>query len=93
MADKGRKATLAGILAVGVGVAPAWALPDWAGKGETLEKCAGIAKAGKNDCGASAHDCAGQAKKDSDPDEWVYVPAGVCEKLAGATVKETKKVE
>lgn len=88
-----RKAALAGILALGVSAAPAWAAPDWAQKGQTLEKCAGIAKAGKNDCGSSAHDCAGQAKKDSDPEEWVYVPAGVCEKITGASVKETKKVE
>jgi len=36
-------------------------------------KCAGIAKAGKNDCGTAAHSCAGQAKTDNDPKEWKYV--------------------
>lgn len=87
------KALVASLVAAGLGAAPAWAVPDWADKGDTLEKCAGIAKTGKNDCGTSAHDCAGKAQKDGDPDEWVYVPAGVCEKIAGAKVATTKKVE
>ena len=40
-----------------------------------MEKCAGIAKAGKNDCGTGKHACAGQAKADGG-EEWVYVPKG-----------------
>lgn len=47
------------------------------------EKCFGIAKAGKNDCGTAAHSCAGQAKKDNDASEWVKVPQGTCEKAGG----------
>jgi len=56
------------------------------------EKCAGIAKAGKNDCGAlnGSHSCAGQATVDNDDNEWVYVPQGTCEKLTGGTVKAVK---
>lgn len=48
------------------------------------EKCYGVAKAAKNDCASKdkSHSCAGQAKKDADANEWVYVPAGLCEKLA-----------
>ncbi len=55
------------------------------------EKCAGVSKAGKNDCGAldGSHTCAGEAKKDNDPNEWIYVPEGTCEKIGG-TVKGTK---
>ncbi|WP_456380815.1 BufA1 family periplasmic bufferin-type metallophore [Thiolapillus sp.] len=53
-----------------------------------FEKCMGIAKAGKNDCGTSAHACAGQATKDNDPEEWVYVPKGTCDKIAGGKVKK-----
>ncbi|MES2663327.1 MAG: DUF2282 domain-containing protein [Pseudomonadota bacterium] len=53
---------------------------------EGFEKCAGIAKAGKNDCAANGHSCAGQAKKDSDVNEWVYVPTGTCDKIVGGTV-------
>lgn len=52
------------------------------------EKCFGIVAKGMNDCGTSAHSCAGQAKVDSHPEEWVYVPAGLCEKIAGGKLKK-----
>lgn len=58
-----------------------------AGK-EGYEKCAGIAKAGQNDCGANGHGCAGYAKTDGDANEWVYVPEGTCDKIVGGTVAE-----
>ncbi len=51
-----------------------------------FEKCAGISKAGKNDCGSSKHMCAGMGKKDADPTDWVYVPEGMCEKIAGGKI-------
>jgi uncharacterized membrane protein len=49
------------------------------------EKCFGIAKAGKNDCAASdgSHACAGSAKSDNLPTEWIYVNKGECEKQGG----------
>lgn len=50
-----------------------------------MEKCYGVAKAGKNDCGTSKHACAGQATTDNDPEEWVYVAKGTCGKLGGKT--------
>jgi uncharacterized membrane protein len=53
-----------------------------------FEKCMGIVKAGKNDCGTSGHACAGQSTKDGAPDEWIYVPQGTCEKIAGGKVKK-----
>ncbi|WP_127716874.1 DUF2282 domain-containing protein [Halobacteriovorax sp. HLS] len=68
------------------------AAPKWAKSGDTIVKCRGIAKKGANDCGANGHDCANQAKVDNDPKEWVYVPQGVCEKLAGGVVYKSKKV-
>ena len=52
--------------------------PSWAG-----EKCKGIVKKGKNDCGAKGHVCAGHSTKDSDPNEWIYVPKGLCAKITG----------
>jgi len=61
-----------------------------AGK-EGYEKCQGIAKAGMNDCGANGHACAGYAKVDNDKNEWIYVPEGTCEKIAGGVVKVAKK--
>ena len=53
---------------------------------EGMEKCAGVAKAGKNDCGTSKHSCSGQASADRMADEWIYVPTGTCEKIAGGKV-------
>ncbi|HZZ92017.1 MAG TPA: DUF2282 domain-containing protein [Usitatibacter sp.] len=52
-------------------------------KGAEKQKCYGIAKAGQNDCGTAKHTCAGQAKRDNDPADWKYVPAGSCEKVGG----------
>lgn len=80
-------ATLAGLVALGAltaSVAHA-AVPD---QPKVWEKCAGIAKAGQNDCGAldKSHGCAGQAKMDNDDNEWVYVPKGTCTKITGGKV-------
>ena len=78
-------------LALLCAAAASTSLPAHAGK-EGMEKCAGIAKAGKNDCGTSKHACAAQAVKDGDTDEWIYVPTGTCDKIVGATlVKPAKK--
>ena len=54
-----------------------------------MEKCFGVAKAGKNDCasGKSAHSCAGQATKDNNPADFVTLPKGTCDKIAGGTLK------
>ncbi|HPE61999.1 MAG TPA: DUF2282 domain-containing protein [Thiolinea sp.] len=49
-----------------------------------MEKCAGIVRAGMNDCGANGHACAGMAREDNDPDEWITLPKGTCGKIAGA---------
>lgn len=51
------------------------------------EKCYGVVKAGKNDCGSKdgSHSCAGQAKADGDANEWVFVPKGLCDKLVGGS--------
>jgi len=52
------------------------------------EKCYGVVKAGKNDCGnaAKTHSCAGHAATDGDPGEWLALPTGVCEKLVGGSL-------
>lgn len=75
--------TLAVATAVSSLLALAAAAPSGAAGEGAREKCYGIAKAGKNDCAANGHGCAGQAKTDNDPSEWQYVPAGQCEKLGG----------
>jgi len=81
------KGTIASAVALGLGSA---ASSTMAGK-PGFEKCQGIAAKGMNDCGTSTHACAGQAKADSDPEEWVYVPEGTCKKIAGGKVKMAKK--
>jgi uncharacterized membrane protein len=48
-----------------------------------MEKCFGVAKAGKNDCAAAAHACAGQSTKDASATEWILLPKGTCERLVG----------
>ena len=52
------------------------------------EKCKGIVKAGMKDCGANGHSCAGQAAVDNDPNEWIFVPEGTCEKITGGETVE-----
>ena len=54
------------------------------------EKCYGIAKAGKNDCAAGVHSCAGQGTKNGDKASYVYLPAGACEKIVGASTSPAK---
>lgn len=50
------------------------------------EKCGGIVKAGRNDCGTAKHDCAGQAQADGVADEWVVLPKGTCDRIVGGKV-------
>ena len=76
--------TLASVIAIGLASASSLAL---AAKGDT-EKCAGIAKAGKNDCGTSKSACAGSATVDRDAEAWILVPAGTCEKIAGGKLTD-----
>lgn len=49
------------------------------------EKCYGMVKAGENDCFGPANACGGTAKKDNDPQAWIYVPAGTCKKITGGS--------
>ncbi len=58
------------------------------------EACGGVAKAGMNDCAVktSLHSCVGLAKKDGEPDSYVFLPKGMCGKLAnGAVLAITKE--
>jgi len=75
--------------AVGLALAlqsPAQAADDAKAMGkEKLEKCYGINAAGKNDCAAGSHSCAGQSTTARDPKSFVLVPAGACAKIAGGT--------
>jgi uncharacterized membrane protein len=48
------------------------------------EQCAGVVKAGQNDCATKTNDCHSHVTVDSSPDAWIYVPKGTCEKIVGA---------
>lgn len=83
--------TVASILLLSGALAstPAQAVPD---QPKFWEKCAGVAKAGMNDCGAldEKHSCSGQAKRDNADNEWVYTPKGTCAKITGGRVAKIK---
>jgi uncharacterized membrane protein len=51
------------------------------------ERCFGVARAGRNDCGTSAHACAGRALHEAAAEEWISLPAGTCARIAGGTLK------
>jgi uncharacterized membrane protein len=82
-------ATAAAVVAAPVYFASAQTGPAPAPKFKA-EKCYGIAKAGGNDCQTMSSSCAGTAKRDRQPDAWLYVPEGLCGKLAGGVVKAKK---
>jgi uncharacterized membrane protein len=73
-------AAIGSLLVLGLSANPAFAADK-----VKMEKCFGIAKAGHNDCSSnkSAHACAGQATRDNDPMDFVAVPKGTCDKIAG----------
>ncbi|MBL8483271.1 MAG: DUF2282 domain-containing protein [Rhodocyclaceae bacterium] len=51
------------------------------------ERCYGVTRAAKNDCGTSHHACAGQAREDGGEEEWIMLPAGTCDKLVRGKLK------
>lgn len=52
---------------------------------EHMEKCYGIAKAGKNDGGPNGP---GQALTNNDPKDYVYLLKGTCDKIVGGSLVE-----
>lgn len=56
-----------------------------------MEKCFGVAKAGANDCGTATHTCSGEAKIDRDKNEWIFVPTGLCSRIAGGITHSLSK--
>jgi uncharacterized membrane protein len=76
------RAALSAVLALGITGGAGVALADHEGE----EQCAGIIKAGQNDCATSRNACHGHVTVDADSEAWIYLPKGTCEKLAGARV-------
>lgn len=59
-----------------------------AGDNVERERCYGVAKRGANDCANAAHSCAKQASGDADRREWIALPRGTCQRLAGGDAEE-----
>lgn len=76
------QAALSSVLVVGLGTVTTTATAA----SNDMEQCAGVIKAGKNDCATSRNACHGHVNTDADPEAWIYVPKGTCDKIAGARV-------
>jgi uncharacterized membrane protein len=74
------RTAMASLLALGESTA---ALAD---DHEGQEQCAGVIKAGQNDCATSTNACHSHVTTDSNPEAWIYLPAGTCERIVGARV-------
>jgi uncharacterized membrane protein len=75
-------AALVSVVALGGSLSAATASADHEG----MEQCAGVIKAGKNDCATSSNACHGHVTVDASKEAWIYVPKGTCERIAGAHV-------
>lgn len=75
------RAAMTSLLALGATTAVTAARAD-----HHQEQCAGVIKAGKNDCATSTNACHSHVTTDNNPEAWIYVPTGTCEKIVGARV-------
>ncbi len=74
------KAALSAVLLAALAAGAAQA--QTAAPSKPMEKCYGVALAGKNDCKAGAGTtCAGTAVKNYQTNAWKLVPAGTCAKI------------
>jgi uncharacterized membrane protein len=78
--DRTLKLAIAGVIALGtLGTSAAV-------QAAGMEQCAGIVKAGMNDCATKSNACHSHVESDSNPEAWIYLPKGTCERLVGAHV-------
>ena len=79
---------IGGLMALGLaGIAPDLT----AAEKKDMEKCYGVAEAGKNDCQTAVSSCAGTSKQDGDPSAWIVVPKGTCDKIVGGSLSAGDK--
>ena len=62
-----------------------------AGAKKDVEKCYGVAKAGKNDCKTLTNACAGHSVQDSQKDAFIALPKGTCERIVGGSLEVPKE--
>ncbi|MGR9086507.1 MAG: BufA1 family periplasmic bufferin-type metallophore [Gammaproteobacteria bacterium] len=58
-----------------------------AGEKKGVEKCYGVAKAGKNDCKTLSNACAGHSVTDGQQDAFIALPKGTCERIVGGSLE------
>lgn len=63
------------------------AAPTFAADKADVEKCYGVAKAGKNDCKTLSNACAGHSVTDAQADAFIALPKGACERIAGGRLE------
>jgi uncharacterized membrane protein len=56
-----------------------------------MEQCAGVVKAGQNDCATSTNACHSHVTVDNSPEAWIYVPAGTCARITGAHLVQVEE--
>ena len=59
-------------------------------KEDHYAKCYGINAAYKNECGSPGNSCGWNDPTARDANAWVLVPAGLCQKIAGGSLKPAK---
>lgn len=52
-----------------------------------MVKCYGIARAHMNSCKSGAHSCKGKAMVNGDPDSFLMVPTGLCQRIVHGSLK------
>lgn len=89
--DKIVTAAITGILTLVTGTLITTA--GYAAQAPEMEKCYGIAKAHMNDCQTSHNSCAGSSAQNNQPDAFLFVPQGLCNKIVSGslTAKTTTK--
>ncbi len=78
------QAVVAGLVLAAGAHTPAFADED---EMMMMEKCYGVAMAGKNDCATAGSSCAGTAKNDAQKDAFLALPKGTCERLVGGSLE------
>lgn len=69
-------------LALAAGITAGLSVPPVAAQSGGMEKCYGVAKAGKNDCAAGpGTSCSGTSTRDYQGDAWKLVATGSCETM------------
>lgn len=76
-------------IAIATVLAAALVAPAGAQAQGNVEKCYGVAKAGRNDCQTAKSSCAGTSKADNQADAWIAVPKGTCEKIVGGKLSSS----